>query len=223
MTRGSIIDALKTVFGADKIKGDLLVDPNIALPSWLANLKPALELFKIPGLHVLFEGSSLDIGGSITAPERDKILAGLKAIFGSSLTIGATASVTETTQIATVLSGLKPGFSGTDLTAILNQYAINFATGSAEIPEVSKPLLLQGASLIKQLPATTLLHIDGYTDSTGDPAANVVLSQQRADAVRELLINAGVPAAMLIAKGYGSANSTQGSNRFDRRIEFTVQ
>jgi hypothetical protein len=41
---------------------------------------------------------------------------------------------------------------------------------------------------------------------SGDPAANVAISQQRADAVRNVLIHAGVDSSMLVAKGYGSAN-----------------
>jgi outer membrane protein OmpA-like peptidoglycan-associated protein/uncharacterized protein YidB (DUF937 family) len=125
-------------------------------------------------------------------------------------------------DIAAALSALKPGFSGAELVAILNKYRINFATGSAEIPEASKPLLLQAAGLIKQLPAAARVQIDGFTDSTGDPAANVVLSQHRADAVRELLVGAGVKEKILSAKGHGNAEE-KGSNRHDRRIEFSVQ
>ncbi|SFK45145.1 OmpA family protein [Methylocapsa palsarum] len=125
-------------------------------------------------------------------------------------------------EIAAALTALKPGFSGSELVAILNKYRINFATGSAEIPEGSKPLLLQAAGLIKQLPASSHVQIDGFTDSTGDPAANVVLSQHRADAVRDLLIGAGVKDKILTAKGHGNAED-KGSNRHDRRIEFSVQ
>lgn len=126
-------------------------------------------------------------------------------------------------QIQAALSGLKPGFSGADLVGILNKFAINFATGSAEIPEASKAPLQQAAGLIKQLPASTHVKIDGFTDATGDPAANLALSQRRADAVRDLLIGSGVAPKALTARGHGSAEATQGSVRGERRIEFSVQ
>jgi len=63
--------------------------------------------------------------------------------------------------------------------------------------------------------------------SSGDAAANVALSQQRADAVRNALIHAGVDPSMLVAKGYGSANPVASNDllegRFrNRRIEYHV-
>ena len=118
---------------------------------------------------------------------------------------------------------LKPGFTGADLVSILNKYIINFDTGSATISDASKSILRQAAALIKQLPPDTKVHIDGYADATGDPAANVVLSRHRAEAVRGLLIDAGVAPAELRAKGHGAAHSAAGDNRSDRRIEFSVK
>jgi OmpA-OmpF porin, OOP family len=72
-----------------------------------------------------------------------------------------------------------------------------------------------------------VLEIAGYTDNTGDPAANVALSQQRADAIRNALIHAGVDPSMLVAKGYGSANPIASNDllegRFrNRRIEYHI-
>jgi OOP family OmpA-OmpF porin len=89
---------------------------------------------------------------------------------------------------------------------------------------------------MKQLPAGTVVQISGYTDSAGNPAANMKLSQRRADAVRQLLVDAGVNPAMLSAKGYGSSESlanhgtTEGRSngrmksrlRDDRRVEFRI-
>jgi outer membrane protein OmpA-like peptidoglycan-associated protein len=54
------------------------------------------------------------------------------------------------------------------------------------------------------------------------------LSEQRANAVRDYLIQQGVPAAMLTAKGYGdtkpvATNSTEEGRFRNRRIEFTAQ
>jgi hypothetical protein len=42
-TRTAIIDSLKTVFGADKITGDLAVDQHAGQAGWTKNLKTALE------------------------------------------------------------------------------------------------------------------------------------------------------------------------------------
>jgi OmpA-OmpF porin, OOP family len=88
-------------------------------------------------------------------------------------------------------------------------------------------LLQKAAAQIKRLGSGAVLEIAGYTDNSGDAAANQVLSQQRADAVRNALINAGVDPSLLVAKGYGSANPV-GSNEsnegrlHNRRIEYHV-
>ena len=94
---------------------------------------------------------------------------------------------------------------------------------------------------MKQLPSGTVIQISGYTHwgythNAGNPTANPNLSQRRANAVRQDLVDAGVNPAMLSAKGYGSSESlaTNGtlegrSNgrmnsrpRDDRRVEFRI-
>jgi outer membrane protein OmpA-like peptidoglycan-associated protein/uncharacterized protein YidB (DUF937 family) len=228
-SREAIVALLKSRFGADHIKGRLAVDPNVAPPNWMAGLKAALDLFNSSSWRAVFEGSSVDVGAPIL--DRDKIVAGLKSIFGSALAINAGGSAANAAgkpqageeQTASALAGLKPGFSGADLVAILNKYVVNFDTGSATISDASKPVLRQAAALIKKLPAAAKVHIDGYTDASGDAAANVVLSRRRAEAVRALLIDAGVAPGKLRAKGHGAAHSTEGDNRGDRRLEFSVQ
>lgn len=124
-------------------------------------------------------------------------------------------------KIVVAMSGLEPGFTAAELAPVLNRIVVNFEPGSAEIPEDDKTLLLQAAGAIKQLPATAHLQIKGFTDSTGDSAANLALSQRRADAVRDLLVSAGVAPQVLTAKGYGNADATEGENRQNRRIEFS--
>jgi outer membrane protein OmpA-like peptidoglycan-associated protein len=72
-----------------------------------------------------------------------------------------------------------------------------------------------------------VVEIGGYTDNTGDPTANVQLSQQRAEAVRAGLVQAGVDPSMVVAKGYGSASPIAGNDTLEgrfrnRRIEYKV-
>jgi outer membrane protein OmpA-like peptidoglycan-associated protein len=232
-TRTSIMDALKGVFGADKVKGDITINANAGPASWLVDLRTALENLKTPGVQAVFDGNSLKVGGLIGDADRDGIISSLRAALPTGLVFGAltdrvgnlVAEVTNKTQAA--LSALRPGFTITDLLTILNQSIINFPTGSAEIPAAGKALLQQAAVAFRQLPAGSVVEIGGYTDNTGDPAANVQLSQQRAEAVRAALVQAGVDPSMLVAKGYGSASPIAGNDTLEgrfrnRRIEYKV-
>jgi OmpA-OmpF porin, OOP family len=232
-TRTSIMDALKGVFGADKVKGDITINANAGPAPWLVDLRTALENLKTSGVQAVFDGNSLKVGGLVSDTDRDGIISSLRAALPTGLVFGALTDrvgnlVSEvTTKTETALSALHPGFTITDLLAILNQSIINFPTNSAEIPPIGKTLLQHAAAAFKQLPSGTVIEIAGYTDNTGDPSANVQLSQQRAEAVRAALVSAGVDPSMLVAKGYGSANPV-GSNdtaegKFrNRRIEYRV-
>jgi OmpA-OmpF porin, OOP family len=232
-TRSDIINSLKSVYGAANVKGDIAIDANAGPAPWLVNLQTALEGLKTPGVQAVFDGDSLKVGGLISDADRTGIINSLRSVFGTGLVFGAltdrvgdlVSASTQKTELA--LSSLHKGFSATDLTNILNQSIINFPTNGAEIPEISMALLQKEALAIKQLPSGTVIEIGGYTDNTGDPAANLQLSQQRADAVRAALINDGVDPSMLVAKGYGSASPVAGNDTLEgrlrnRRIEYRV-
>jgi len=66
--------------------------------------------------------------------------------------------------------------------------------------------------------------IDGHTDNTGNPAHNLTLSQQRADAVKAQLVSMGIDASRLSTKGFGDtkplgANDTPEEKANNRRVE----
>jgi outer membrane protein OmpA-like peptidoglycan-associated protein/uncharacterized protein YidB (DUF937 family) len=131
-------------------------------------------------------------------------------------------------KAAAALGALKPGFTAQDLVSAVNLNVINFASGSAQIPADQTDFLNKVALAIKSAPAGTVLEIDGYTDNTGDPAANLQLSQQRADAIRLYLVQQGVNPNALLGKGYGdtqpiATNATEEGKFRNRRIEFTVK
>jgi outer membrane protein OmpA-like peptidoglycan-associated protein/uncharacterized protein YidB (DUF937 family) len=115
----------------------------------------------------------------------------------------------------------------TALNQDLSQHRLNFATGSAVLPESAMPQIQSAADRIKGLPAGTMIEIGGHTDNTGNAAANMALSQRRADAVRNALIQDGVSPTMLTAKGFGdtrpiASNDTPDGRLQNRRTEFTV-
>jgi hypothetical protein len=83
------------------------------------------------------------------------------------------------------------------------------------------------STLLKAFPGVTL-RIDGHTDSSGDPVANRRLSLERANAVKEVLVKAGVPADRITTDGFGSekpiaSNDTEENRAKNRRIELTLQ
>jgi outer membrane protein OmpA-like peptidoglycan-associated protein len=124
-------------------------------------------------------------------------------------------------------ASLKPGSGAKDLTAALSRTVITFVSARAEVPPSMADDLKRVAEDMKQLPPGHRLQITGYTDSSGNPAKNVTLSQNRAEAVRNELIKDGVNPDMLVAKGYGSAdpiasNDTPEGRSRNRRIEFHI-
>lgn len=232
--RTTAMNTLKSVFGSNAVKGDITIDPNAAPTPWLSNLPHALEQMKLPGMHAVFSGNSLDLGGKISDADRERALNSLRAVFkASGLTVAGLDSVSNlvsdsTSKAVAALTALASGFRPTDLLDILNKSIINFPTGSAEVPPVSRALLQQAATRFKQLPAGTVVEIGGYTDNTGDAAANLQLSQHRADAVKSTLVQSGVNPGMLMAKGYGSAspvasNDTAEGRFQNRRIAYQVK
>ena len=131
-------------------------------------------------------------------------------------------------KASAALAALKPGYSPQDLVSALNLEVINFQTGSAQIPDYSVAFLNKAGEVMKTAPSGLAIEIAGHTDNTGDSAANLALSQQRADAVRSYLVQQGVPASQLSAKGYGdtrpiASNDTEEGKFRNRRIEFVVR
>jgi OmpA-OmpF porin, OOP family len=101
--------------------------------------------------------------------------------------------------------------------------AATFATGSAQLTPQARTLLNAVVPCI-----AGPYEVGGHTDSVGNAAANVALSQRRAQSVAAYLASKGVDAKLMTAKGYGSAapigdNATEEGKATNRRIEFKKQ
>ncbi len=102
---------------------------------------------------------------------------------------------------------------------------IYFDTAKATIQKRSFKLLDQVTTLLTEHPELVRVSIEGHTDNAGKPQANLVLSQRRAEAVRDYLIKKGVAAQRLEAKGFGqerpiAPNNTTKGRATNRRVEF---
>ena len=95
---------------------------------------------------------------------------------------------------------------------------LQFETDSAVLKSGSTEQLSNIAAILKAYPAATV-KIGGYTDNTGDAAANVRLSQMRAEAVRDQLQGMGIDPSRLAAEGYGGQHPVADNNTAEGRAQ----
>ena len=105
---------------------------------------------------------------------------------------------------------------------------IQFGFNSADIDERSYPLLMEVADVLLRNPQLRVIEIQGHTDNVGDPEFNRQLSEARAAAVRDWLVEAGVGESRLVAKGYGDLrpllpNITDHNRAMNRRVQFIIR
>lgn len=105
---------------------------------------------------------------------------------------------------------------------------IRFETGKDVITKDSWPILDSVVVVMKENTAYKL-NIAGHTDNQGDPLKNQILSEQRAKAVMNYLVEHGVEAVRIVsAIGYGDQkpvadNTTKEGRKLNRRVEFEIE
>jgi len=103
-----------------------------------------------------------------------------------------------------------------------------FATAEYTLRPAAGAALERAAALLKEHPGLPIL-IQGHTDNVGSPAANRLLSERRAQAVKQWLVGkAGIPAAAVTTQGLGettpvATNATPAGRQQNRRVEIRLQ
>jgi OOP family OmpA-OmpF porin len=88
---------------------------------------------------------------------------------------------------------------------------VTFEEQSADLTLESKTALRRLAKDLTRVPSMSL-EIQARVDSVGPEALNYMLTQARAAAVRDFLVDEGVPAERLIARGFGTQPFPQSTN-----------
>lgn len=77
------------------------------------------------------------------------------------------------------------------------------------------------AGVLNKYPQTTI-QVAGHTDSRGSEQSNLELSQRRADAVKNALVQRGVDPMRVQTYGYGEAQPISSSDAMNRRVEIII-
>jgi outer membrane protein OmpA-like peptidoglycan-associated protein len=114
-----------------------------------------------------------------------------------------------------------------DASAVLDglQGDVLFRTGSAEINADIAHQIQVLAQAVSKSPELKI-RVDGYADPRGTVDTNMKLSQDRANAVRDLLLASGVNDAALEVNAYGKSQSTAEDSdgyALERRVRLTLQ
>lgn len=104
---------------------------------------------------------------------------------------------------------------------------IEFNTGSDQLTAKGKAVLDELAPIFKEYP-NDRIEVGGHSDSQGDDAKNLQLSDRRANAVKTYLVTKGLEISRFTAVGYGETqpiadNNTADGRQKNRRIAFTVK
>lgn len=102
-----------------------------------------------------------------------------------------------------------------------------FDSGSSAVSRGAAQRFQSLAQTLNQYPASQVI-VKGYTDSVGSEASNLRLSEDRANNVRNYLVNYGVAPSRITAMGFGedfpvATNATESGRQQNRRVEITLE
>ncbi|MFZ1784578.1 MAG: OmpA family protein [Ferruginibacter sp.] len=102
----------------------------------------------------------------------------------------------------------------------------NFETGKADLEEESFAVIDELVAYLKRK-EDVRIELGGHTDNVGSAKSNLILSEARANTVRDYLLSKGIAAERVTAKGYGltvpvESNKTEEGRAMNRRTEVKV-
>jgi OmpA-OmpF porin, OOP family len=115
--------------------------------------------------------------------------------------------------------------TGTSVGKVL-RLDINFAQSSSKIPEDAYPQLRNLIDLLNQY-SNMVIQLEGHTDYQGLASANMRLSEQRVNAVKEYIVKSGINKNRIKTKAFGgtqpiSRENTEEARKINRRVEARI-
>lgn len=233
--KADLLKELEMAYGKEGYTANIKVDSQTKTAAWLLQGRDLFTLSKLPGAELMIKGTDIRLSGTLADPKLglvDKIAALLKGMTVTAATFNADAAITEANaRFADAIKALlaSGNCDAGALVNALNLYVVNFASGSSAVPATDVAALKSAAPVVAACAKDgSKIEIGGHTDNVGDAAANLQLSEARAQAVKMLFVAAGVPAVNIGTKGFGDtdpigSNHTEEGRFKNRRISYTKQ
>ena len=196
--------------------------------SRIDGLAEIISQFK-PGVsgQINLHGSELTFDAAVST---DQIKNSLQEVAAAAR--GRGIMVTERITVHDNRAAVGPGISQHTLQGELDGLAstvrenVVFNSGTARLTSDAELTLNRIVEVLQRYPSMKV-EVEGHTDNVGREAVNEQLSLDRAESVRQYLVNQSIDASRLIAVGYGSRlplvdNGTSEGRKRNRRVHFNV-
>lgn len=212
--KAEVLARLRELYGAANVADQIEVGGVVSPPDWSANVRKVLspQIKQVRRGQLSVEGTQIAVYGDVADEgQRQQIATDMSTALGPTYT---------------VKNGLRVLASSGQhlLDKTLANRIVEFETGSATLTPKGRLILDEMASVLPKL-SDRKIEIVGHTDSSGNRALNLTLSQSRAETVKRYLADKGIEPASLSAIGVGpdqpiAPNNKEENRARNRRIEF---
>jgi type VI secretion system protein ImpL len=218
-TRQAILMKTREVYGADRVVDQLGIGNLVAPPNWAQNVQKLIspELKRVTKGKLQVTGNVIDVTGDV---DNEALRQQVVSQMSTSLN-NPTYTVRNALRVA---AAAPPGQAALD--AALANRTIEFQPGNAVLTPGGRKTLDELYPVLQQFKGRQF-EVIGHTDAMGVPAQNMLLSAERANAVKAYLAAKGIAAAQILTSGAGAdrpvaSNDTPEGRARNRRIEFRV-
>jgi peptidoglycan-binding protein ArfA len=233
-TKNGLLDSLKLAFGPDiELTDNLNLKAGVNAPDFAALGSIFGAAVDIPDFNIDLNGGTVTLEGTAPSEEaKSEVEAAVKAAWPKIKVVNEITVAAPSASVAAPSPAPAPAPAGgpcatlqADITGLLKT-PINFQTDGFTLTPASQQQLTQIADKLKACPDPKV-SVVGHTDSSGNDAINVPLSNNRAKAVADYLVSQGVVDDRVTSKGVGSAepvapNDTPAGKAQNRRVAITV-
>lgn len=211
-----LLEKLKAQYPTKPIRDEIEVRSNISIPTNWQQVATAIidsDISNIRQGRIDIQGTTISLHGKVNSIEQKQTIQNR-----------IHSRLTDLYQLENQLVVVEGEQRLIDET--LGNRIVEFEFGSVNLTPMGLGILDDMAGVLKRVGDKPVV-ITGHTDNVGNPTANLALSNQRAEAVKQYLIGRNIDASRLSTTGKGDAdpiasNDNEEGRTRNRRIEFTL-